>query len=52
MEKKLLDTFLKKANAKHNNIFNYSKVIYINSKTKIIVICPKHGDIEITPYQH
>jgi metal-responsive CopG/Arc/MetJ family transcriptional regulator len=52
MNIKPLTTFIEEANAKHNNKFDYSKVIYKNSKTRIIVTCPEHGDIEITPHQH
>jgi G:T-mismatch repair DNA endonuclease (very short patch repair protein) len=52
MNIKPLTTFIEEANAKHNNKFDYSKVIYKNSKTRIIVICPEHGDINITPHQH
>lgn len=32
--------------------YDYSKVSYINNATKVIVICPIHGDFEITPGYH
>ena len=51
-EKASIDDFIEKANIKHNNKFDYSKVIYINSKKKVIIVCPEHGEISITPYQH
>ena len=44
--------FIKKAKAKHGNKYQYDKVIYHNSKTKVIVTCKKHGDFEIKPNQH
>lgn len=29
--------------------YDYSKVNYVNSSTKVIIGCPKHGDFKITP---
>lgn len=47
-----LENFLKKANLKHNNKFNYSKFTYVNAKTKSIIICPEHGDFLQNPDKH
>ena len=47
-----IDDFIKEANEKHSNKFDYSKVIYINTNTDVIIICPNHGEFTITPYQH
>ncbi len=47
-----LETFIKKANKIHKNYYNYSKVNYIDSGTKIIIICPKHGEFYQTPNNH
>ena len=44
--------FIEKANIKHNNCYNYSKVKYINSTTKVIIICPLHGDFKQIPNNH
>ena len=30
----------------HNDFYDYSKVNYVNAKTKVIINCPKHGDFE------
>jgi very-short-patch-repair endonuclease len=30
----------------HGNVYDYSRVKYINSKTKVIIICKKHGSFE------
>ena len=46
------DTFILKAKKIHENKYNYSKVNYKNSKTKIIVICKKHGPFKILPRDH
>lgn len=47
-----LDTFIQKANAVHNNLYGYSKVTYIDSKTKVCIICPKHGEFNQKPNDH
>jgi len=47
-----LNDFLVKAKHKHGNKYNYSKAEYVNSKTKITIICPKHGEFEQFPYNH
>ena len=44
--------FISKANKIHNDKYNYSKVRYVNNKTKIIVTCHKHGDFKQTPNNH
>jgi len=36
----------------HGNKFDYSQVIYINSQTKVIIICKKHGSFEQKPNNH
>jgi hypothetical protein len=44
--------FIIKSNKTHNNFYNYSKCNYINSKTKITVTCPIHGDYLQAPSHH
>lgn len=51
MVKKLKDV-LDNFNLVHNNRYDYSKVDYKNSKTKIEVICPEHGSFFPTPIRH
>ena len=48
----LKNKFIKKANIKFNNKFDYSKVDYVNSQTKVKIICPEHGEFEQTPDTH
>ena len=47
-----IDDFIINANIKHNNKYDYSKINYINARTKIIIICKKHGEYEQTPDSH
>ena len=47
--KKLTQTeFINKAKEKFPS-YDFSKAIYVNNKTKVIVICPKHGEFSIRP---
>jgi hypothetical protein len=47
-----MENFIIKANQKHNNIFDYSKVIYKNCDSPVTIICKKHGEFKQTPYKH
>lgn len=51
---KVFDThsFISKAKKIHNNFYDYSKVEYKNSSTKVCIICPKHGEFWQTPNSH
>ena len=44
--------FIEKANKVHNNQYDYSKVEYIDSKTKVCIICQEHGEFWQTPSAH
>lgn len=52
MKKQTQEDFISKANKKHNNKFDYSKVDYVNSTTKVIIICPEHGEFNQPPASH
>ena len=49
---KKLDAFLEKARSVHGDRYDYSKVEYIDSKTKVCIICPEHGEFWQRPYAH
>jgi predicted GIY-YIG superfamily endonuclease len=44
--------FIDKANKVHRNKFDYSKVDYINSGTKVEIMCPEHGSFFQSPRNH
>ena len=50
MEKR--DLFINKAKKVHGDKFDYSKVNYVNSQTKVCIICPEHGEFWQTPAEH
>lgn len=45
-------SFKEKAALKHNNKYNYDKVNYVNSATKVIITCVAHGDFLQRPADH
>lgn len=46
------EEFIKRAKEIHGDKYDYSKVIYVNSTTKVIITCPLHGDFEVIPNDH
>lgn len=51
-EKLTTDIFIERSNIAHGNLYNYSKSIYINSKSKITITCEEHGDFNQMSYDH
>lgn len=51
-QKKTQEQFIKEAIEKHGDRYDYSNVQYINSDTKIIIICKEHGEFEKVPFKH
>lgn len=46
------EIFIQKSKEKFGDKFDYSRVKYINYKTPVILICPKHGEFSIIPKTH
>lgn len=44
--------FINKSNTIHNNKYSYDKVCYLDNNTKVIIICPIHGEFLQTPSGH
>jgi len=52
MSKKITtESFIAEAKNIYGDKYDYSKVNYINAKTKVCIICPKHGEFWINPNQ-
>lgn len=51
-KKMTLEHFIKCAIEIHGDKFDYSKVDYQGSQTKVCIICPEHGEFWITPSHH
>ena len=43
---------IEKAVEKHGDWYDYSQVNYVNSNTKVKILCPKHGEFWQTPNEH
>ncbi|MCV8988861.1 GIY-YIG nuclease family protein [Escherichia coli] len=46
------EKFKAEAGAKYNYKYDYSKVEYVNAKTKVVIVCPVHGEFEQKPDSH
>ena len=46
------EMFIEKARKVHNDKYDYSKVEYVNNKTKVCIVCPKHGEFWQKPNCH
>lgn len=46
------ETIVKAFEKKHGSRYDYSRVEYGKMKTKVRVVCPFHGDFQITPDNH
>ena len=43
-KKKTTEEFVEESKKVHGNKYDYSKVNYINNRTKICIVCPEHGE--------
>jgi hypothetical protein len=46
------EEFIKKASIVHSGKYSYDKVVYKNMLTKVIIICPIHGEFQQRPADH
>lgn len=52
MRKLTTEEFIERAIKIHNGKYDYSKVEYVNAKTKICIVCPLHGEFMQYPNDH
>ena len=52
MKRLSIEEFINKVKQIHGNRYDYSKVNYKNNRTKIIIICKKHGEFLQFPNNH
>lgn len=48
-KRKTTEEFISEAKLVHGNKYDYSKVEYINSSTKVIIVCKDHGEFHQKP---
>ncbi len=46
------EQFIEESKKVHGDKYNYSKVNYVNNRTKVCIICPQHGEFWQTPSKH
>jgi len=46
------EEFVEKANNVHGDTYDYSKVVYIDSQQKVVIICKKHDEFLQAPSSH
>jgi len=46
------EEFAAKGRALFDNKYDYSKVNYVNRRTRVVITCPEHGDFGQTPKAH
>lgn len=47
-----IDSFIVKSKIIHGDKYDYSRIEYVNSQTKVCIMCPKHGEFWQKPYSH
>lgn len=52
IHRKNIETYINECNVVFNNKYDYSKVIYKNNKSNIIIICKEHGDFKQIAKEH
>lgn len=51
-KKKTTKQFIEEAKLVHGNKYDYSKSEYVNATTKVIIVCPQHGEFLQRPCDH
>jgi len=46
------EEFIKRSSKVHNNFYDYSKTVYKNNRTKVVIVCPLHGEFSQRPDGH
>ena len=46
------EKFISKSKEIYGNRYSYTRTIYFNAKTKVIITCPIHGDFDQLPWNH
>jgi very-short-patch-repair endonuclease len=52
MRKITREEFVQRAMDIHHSLYDYSSVVFINTKTKVSITCPIHGEFYQTPSNH
>lgn len=50
--RKTAEQFIENARKVHGDKYDYSRTDYVNNRTKVCIICPKHGEFWQKPHDH
>lgn len=51
-KRKTTEEFIEEAKKVHGDKYDYSKVEYVNARTKVCIVCPEHGEFWQIPDSH
>ena len=46
------EDYVERARQVHGDMYDYSKTEFVNWKTKVLIVCPRHGEFMQDPYNH
>lgn len=52
LQRKTLEVFVEEAKKVHGELYEYHKVEYVNTNSKVCIVCKIHGDFWQTPTNH
>lgn len=52
MKKITQQEFIEQSQKTHNNKYDYSKTVYVNMRTPVVIICPIHGEFKQSAKKH
>ena len=52
LQRKPVEKFIEEANKVHGGLYEYHKVEYVNTNSKVCIVCKIHGDFWQTPTNH
>lgn len=52
MKRLTTEEFVEKARAVHGDRYGYERTVYVNTRSKVVITCPVHGDFEQSPHSH
>ena len=52
LQRKPVEVFIEEAKKVHGDLYEYFKVDYVNTNTKVCIVCKIHGDFWQTPSNH
>lgn len=46
------ESWLERADKLHSGFYSYARVVFVNTKTPVTIVCPAHGEFSQTPGNH